>query len=112
MEISSLELGLRYISDAGNTLNLYEITRLQVALLVLQKQENKDKIFFWGRIRAQHDDYYIAYTLEDSDYIYPNKKMFFRSAEDFNFSGFALIHTRPKIFLIQLFLFNSTHIIY
>ncbi|XP_026194183.1 radial spoke head protein 9 homolog [Cyclospora cayetanensis] len=76
MEASSLESGLRHLSSAGNTLNVYELTSLQVALFTLQEKEGKGKAFFWGRINGGIDDYYIAYMLEDSDYIFPKKKMF------------------------------------
>ena len=79
MDASSLELGLRHVSNAGNTLNLYELTSLQVVLLTLQKIEAQGKAYFWGKIRGQNDDYYIAYILEESEYIYPKKKMFYRS---------------------------------
>lgn len=78
MEASSLEFGVKHLNNAGNTLNVYELTSLQVALLMLQQKEGKEKAYFWGRIRGQQADYYIAYTLEESDYIYPKKKMFFR----------------------------------
>lgn len=78
MQVSNLELGIRHLSNAGNTLNLYELTSLQVALVILQKKEGKDNAYFWGRMRGQQDDYYIAYILEDSDYMYPKKKFFFR----------------------------------
>lgn len=78
MEVSRLETGLRYLSNAGSTLNVYELTSLQVALLMLQKKKGRDKAYFWGRIRAQHDDYYIAYTLEECEYIHPKKQFFFR----------------------------------
>ncbi|KAL8426894.1 hypothetical protein Efla_002502 [Eimeria flavescens] len=77
MEVSELELGMQCLSSAGNTLSLYELTALQVALLTLQKKEGKKKAFFWGRIRGKQDDYYIAYTLEESAYVYPLKKFFF-----------------------------------
>ncbi|CDJ68383.1 hypothetical protein, conserved [Eimeria necatrix] len=80
MEASTLEFGLRYISGVGNTLNHYELASLQISLMTLQKKEGKEKAFFWGRIQGQDDDYYIAYVLEDSEYIYPKKKMFYSTS--------------------------------
>lgn len=78
MEASALEEGMRHLSGVGNSLNAYEITSLQLALLTLQKKTKADKAYFWGRIRGQNDDYYIAFVLEESEYIYPRKKMYFR----------------------------------
>ncbi|KAL8441887.1 hypothetical protein Emag_006809 [Eimeria magna] len=78
MEVSDLERGLQYLSSAGVTLNAYELTSIQAALLTLQKKQKTDKMYFWGRIRGQGDDYYIAYAVGTSDFIYPEKKFFFR----------------------------------
>lgn len=78
MEVSALEVGLRHLSGVGNSLNVYEITSLQLSLLTLQKKTKADKVYFWGRIRGHNDDYYLAFVLEESEYIYPRKKMYFR----------------------------------
>ncbi|KAL8444775.1 hypothetical protein Emed_006090 [Eimeria media] len=78
MEVSDLEQGLQYLSSAGVTLNLYELASLQAALLPLQKKQKNDKVYFWGRIRGQQDDYYIAYTMGQNDFVYPEKEFFFR----------------------------------
>ncbi|KAL8273465.1 hypothetical protein Esti_002531 [Eimeria stiedai] len=77
MEVSDLELGMQYLSSAGVALNLYELTSIQAALLTLQKKQKQDKIYFWGRVRCQQDDYYIAYTVGKSDFIYPQKEFSF-----------------------------------
>ncbi|CDJ50511.1 hypothetical protein, conserved [Eimeria brunetti] len=81
MEASALEEGMRHLSGVGNTLNVYEITSLQLALMTLQKKTKADKVYFWGRIRAHNDDYYIAFALEESEYIYPRKKMYFSTSQ-------------------------------
>lgn len=84
MELLDLELGLKYIASGGNVLNCQELTGLQAGLTVLRRDEKLRSVYLWGKVFGVESDYYIAYSLKDSDFEFPSKSFYF-AKEDFQF---------------------------
>ena len=61
----------------GNTLNVEEVSGLEVAMLQRKLQENLvGKLSFWGKIYGSTQDYLIVYHVNPFDE-FPDKKFYF-----------------------------------
>lgn len=70
-----IEKGVRLIAGQGGVLSARELACLSVGLAKAKASEKLSDIFFWGRISAEEDDYYIAYGLRTVKSSYPHKKL-------------------------------------
>jgi hypothetical protein len=61
----------------GHTLNIEEISGLEVAMLQRRLQENLvGKMMFWGKIYGSTQDYLIVYNVDPFDE-FPDKRFYF-----------------------------------
>lgn len=60
MNVNKLDYELDFANNSGSTLNIEELTHLQLSVANLNANENFDEIYFWGRIRGIDKDYYIV----------------------------------------------------
>lgn len=101
MELLDLQQGLQCIASNGNILNCQEIIGVQSGLTVLRSQENLDKIYFWGKILGQATDYYIAFSLGETDFEFPSKVFYF-ARENFEFKSLARLTEEMAERIIKL----------
>eukprot|EP00831_Metopus_contortus_P047935 TRINITY_DN3885_c0_g3_i3.p2 TRINITY_DN3885_c0_g3~~TRINITY_DN3885_c0_g3_i3.p2 ORF type:complete len:117 (+),score=29.16 TRINITY_DN3885_c0_g3_i3:135-485(+) len=86
MDILNLDANLKYVAACGETLNIDERVQLKLALLKLQEAEEFDEVLFWGRIRGEVRDYYIAIGLVYKGYYeFPFKKFYWTTSANFVF---------------------------
>ncbi|CAD8126831.1 unnamed protein product [Paramecium sonneborni] len=77
---------LKFIQQIGQTLNLEERMRLQLAILKIQEHYVFDEVLFWGRVEGIEKDYYIALGIQyRGQYEFPLKK-FFWSSNNYHFA--------------------------
>jgi len=74
MNSNDLDKGVKLISSQGGVLSARELACLSAGLENARLHEQLTDIYFWGRISADEDDYYICYGLKPSRTQYPNKK--------------------------------------
>lgn len=77
---------MRHVASAGACLSVHELTALQVGMLKLQKTLGAasapsavvgSPLYFWGRIRASTDEYYVAFSVGASSTQCPAKNFYF-----------------------------------
>lgn len=74
MELSNLE---RLNPLSGQSLNIEEISGLEVAMLQRKREENLiGKFLFWGKIYGATQDYLVV-VLIDTTSEYPSKKYYY-----------------------------------
>lgn len=74
MELSNLE---KLNPLSGNSLNIEEVSGLEVAMLQRKREENLNgKLLFWGKFYGVTQDYLIV-VLIDTTSEYPNKKYYY-----------------------------------
>jgi radial spoke head protein 9 len=60
MNVDKLDYELDFANNSGSTLNIEELTHLQLSVANLNANEKFDEVYFWGRIRGIDKDYYIV----------------------------------------------------
>lgn len=101
MEVVDLEMGLRFLSGQGHTLNVSEVAMLRASLAKLQAEEKFGRMFFWGKIFGKTRDYYIAYGLRERDVDFPAKQFYCATSEKFEFGDLPVITDEEKEVLNQ-----------
>merc|ERR1719149_43101 len=91
MELSDLEMGMKYLSSQGYTLNVQEIAMLSANLNKLQAEEKFGKVYFWGKIFGKARDYYVAYGLRDQNVEFPSKQFYCATGEKFEFADLPIL---------------------
>jgi len=91
MELCDLELGLKFLSSQGYTLNVGEIAMLNANLNKLQAEEKFGKVFFWGKMFGKARDYYVAYGLRDANVEFPAKQFYVATDEKFEFADVPVL---------------------
>lgn len=77
MELSKFQQELKFVNQLGQTLNIEERMRLELALLKITENYKFDNIYFWGRIEGVERDYYIALGIQyKGQYNFPKKQFF------------------------------------
>ena len=74
MNLFEIEKGVNFISSQGGVLSTRELACLTAGMAQARISEKFSDIFFWGRISADEDDYYICYGLKTVKAVHPNKK--------------------------------------
>merc|ERR1719352_1395360 len=75
LRVQELDLGLKYLSGTGQTLNVAEVTGLTGGLTRLQQQQGFSEVFFWGKCLGTERDYYVSYGLRPGELV-PTKQFF------------------------------------
>lgn len=91
MELSDLEMGMKYLSSQGYTLNVQEIAMLTANLNKLQADEKFGKVYFWGKIFGKSRDYYVAFGLRDQNVEFPSKQFYCATGEKFEFADLPIL---------------------
>lgn len=91
MEVVDLDMGLKYLSSQGYTLNVGEISMLTASFSKLQAEEKYGRIYFWGKIFGKSRDYYVAYGLRDKDVEFPSKQFYCATDEKFEFADLPVL---------------------
>ena len=77
MEVLRLDSELKYANHCGSTLNIEELTELQLAVGLLNENEKFDSIYLWGRIRGVAKDYYIIMGIRFKERVdFPEKQFY------------------------------------
>mmetsp|Transcript_11792 Transcript_11792/g.28600 ORF Transcript_11792/g.28600 Transcript_11792/m.28600 type:complete len:276 (+) Transcript_11792:232-1059(+) len=96
MEVVDIEMGMRFLSSQGYTLNVAEVAMLNASLAKLQADEKFGRIFFWGKIFGKTQDYYVAYGVRDNDIEFPSKQFYCATGETFTFGDLAMLTEDEK----------------
>lgn len=60
-------------------------------------KEDFEELMFWGRISGNERDYYIAVGLTyNGQYEFPNKRFFFATSANFEFTAFPELNTQHE----------------
>ena len=91
MEVSRLENELKYVESSGNTLSTEERLRLTISvedLYMALGEEQRAKMYFWGKVRGTVKDYLIVYTLTGLENIetVPQKTFYWASTTNYIFA--------------------------
>jgi hypothetical protein len=74
MELSNLE---KLNPLSGNSLNIEEVSGLEVAILQRKREENlSGKLLFWGKLYGATQDYLVVVVV-DTAAEYPSKKYYY-----------------------------------
>jgi radial spoke head protein 9 len=93
MEFNELELGLKYLSGTGMTLNIAEVTGLSAGLMRLKQNESYSDIYFWGKCLGTEKDYYVCYGLRSvsGELACPQKKFYWCTADTYTFTEMPVV---------------------
>lgn len=97
MEATALEYGLKNVSSSGHTLNVKEVSMLNASLAKLQSVEKCGRIFLWGKLFGNNQNYFIAYGVRDADVEFPSKQFYCATDSDYVFSGICYLHAIKAI---------------
>eukprot|EP00615_Pteridomonas_danica_P003138 CAMPEP_0114347878 /NCGR_PEP_ID=MMETSP0101-20121206/14271_1 /TAXON_ID=38822 ORGANISM="Pteridomonas danica, Strain PT" /NCGR_SAMPLE_ID=MMETSP0101 /ASSEMBLY_ACC=CAM_ASM_000211 /LENGTH=273 /DNA_ID=CAMNT_0001485489 /DNA_START=34 /DNA_END=855 /DNA_ORIENTATION=+ len=73
---------INHLGPSGNTLSMEEKAAMQISMLQRSREENVGKLYFWGKIMGETNDYLIAYALSPT-FGFPTKKFFYCTTGDF-----------------------------
>lgn len=81
----------------GICLNLDEKMNLKLALLKIHEAEDFEEVLFWGKIKGNTRDYYIAQSLNYlGHYEFPHKRFFWCTSQNWKFSELSAINPNDK----------------
>lgn len=100
MEISQLADCIERLPNQGLSLSQIETKRIEISLRLLQSQMKCESIYFFGKILAIHEDYYIAFSTEVNKCI---PSIYYCSQDATTWFSLAGIdkETRDEIILLQ-----------
>jgi len=101
MDIERLDCELEYANHSGSTLNIEELTHLQLSVLKLNENEKFDKVNFWGRIKGLANDYYIIVGIRFKERVNFPERQYYWCNDDFFLSPLIKSHPDNDDFLHQ-----------
>ena len=99
MNVNKLDYELDFANNSGATLNIEELTHLQLSVANLNANEKFDEVYFWGRIRGVDKDYYIVMGVRFKERVNFPERCFFWCYNNFVLAPLNCVSSEVSEFL-------------